>query len=183
MANPFYNHSNGIPVTQSRGASAAIRSEFDGVAAGFDGVKTAQDIQTSALAAKANKTGDNYTGAQNFTGATVTAPTKTIGDSSAEVATTAFVAAGLANKANVSAVVLKANLASPDFTGVPTTPTAPGGTNTAQIASTAFVISAGLSSALPGQAGNAGKFVTTDGTSASWALIDLNQLYFANNIT
>ena len=32
-----------------------------------------------------------------------------------------------------------------------------------------YVIAAGLSSALPGQSGNAGKFVTTDGSNASWA--------------
>lgn len=31
-----------------------------------------------------------------------------------------------------------------------------------------FVVSAGLSSALPGQSGNANKFVTTDGSNASW---------------
>lgn len=35
-------------------------------------------------------------------------------------------------------------------------------------ATRADVISAGLSSALPGQSGNAGKFVTTDGSNASW---------------
>lgn len=51
MPNSFYNHSNGIPITQSRGASSAIRSELDGVAAGFDGVKAAQDTQATALAA------------------------------------------------------------------------------------------------------------------------------------
>ncbi len=62
----------------------------------------------------------------------------------------------------------KASLASPTLTGTPLAPTAAGGTNTTQIATTAFVISAGLSSALPGQSGNSGKFVTTDGTSASW---------------
>lgn len=32
-----------------------------------------------------------------------------------------------------------------------------------------YVIAASLSSALPGQSGNAGKFITTDGTNASWA--------------
>ena len=36
-------------------------------------------------------------------------------------------------------------------------------------ATRAFVIAAGLSSALPGQAGNADKFVKTDGSNASWA--------------
>ena len=62
----------------------------------------------------------------------------------------------------------KANLASPTFTGTPTAPTATVGTSTTQIATTAFVAATGLSTALPGQSGNAGKFITTDGTNASW---------------
>lgn len=41
--------------------------------------------------------------------------------------------------AQQAALDLKANLASPAFTGVPTTPTAAAGTNTTQVASTAFV--------------------------------------------
>ena len=63
----------------------------------------------------------------------------------------------------------RASLASPSFTGVPLVPTAANGTNNNQAASTAFVVSAALSSSLPGQAGNAGKFITTNGTTASWA--------------
>lgn len=43
--------------------------------------------------AKANKSGAVYTGTHDFTGATTTAATPTLGDSSAKVATTAFVAA------------------------------------------------------------------------------------------
>jgi hypothetical protein len=61
--------------------------------------------------------------------------------------------------------------ASPALTGTPTAPTAAGGTNTTQIATTAYVVGTAFSSALPGQAGNAGKYVTTDGTTASWAFI------------
>lgn len=70
---------------------------------------------------KATKTGDTYAGTHDFSGATsVTAPTRTTGDATSNVATTAFVAA------------------------------------------TAF------SSALPGQAGNAGRVLSTNGTVASW---------------
>ena len=43
------------------------------------------------------------------------------------------------DKAEVSVVALKAPLASPDLTGVPTAPTATNGTNTTQLATTAFV--------------------------------------------
>lgn len=63
--------------------------------------------------------------------------------------------------------------ASPALTGTPTAPTAAGGTSTTQIATTAFVAGTAFSSALPGQTGNAGKFVTTNGSLASWSFIDL----------
>jgi hypothetical protein len=63
--------------------------------------------------------------------------------------------------------------ASPALTGTPTAPTASAGTNTTQIATTAFVVGTAFSSALPGQSGNAGKFVTTDGTTASWSFVPL----------
>src|SRR3990167_855750 len=63
----------------------------------------------------------------------------------------------------------KAALASPALTGAPTAPTATAGTATTQIATTAFVGVAAFSAALPAQTGNAGKFVATDGATASWA--------------
>lgn len=78
----------------------------------------------------------------------------------------------LAAKATVSDLALKAPLASPAFTGTPTAPTATGGTNTTQLATTAFVQSAlGSFSGLPSQTGNAGKYLTTDGSIASWASV------------
>lgn len=55
-----------------------------------------------------------------------------------------------------------------NLTGVPTAPTAVLGTNTSQIATTAFVAQQVFSTTLPGQAGNAGKFLGTDGSNASW---------------
>ena len=64
-----------------------------------------------------------------------------------------------------------APLASPALTGTPTAPTATAGTATTQVATTAFVTSTALSSSLPGQTGNSGKFITTDGSSASWGSI------------
>lgn len=61
-----------------------------------------------------------------------------------------------------------------DFTGSTiTVPTATAGDATNNAASTAFVSATAFSAALPGQAGNAGKFVRTDGTTASWSdLVD-----------
>jgi hypothetical protein len=63
--------------------------------------------------------------------------------------------------------------ASPGLTGIPTAPTATVGTSTTQIATTAFVTATSFVTALPGQAGNADKFVTTDGTNASWSYVPL----------
>lgn len=86
------------------------------------GVTSGIQAQFTALnAAKAAKGGDTYTGAHDFTGATVTGVTQASGDNSTKFATTAFVA---------------------------------------QIA---------LNASLPGQTGNAGKFVQTNGTNAQWA--------------
>jgi hypothetical protein len=51
------------------------------------------------------------------------------------------------------------------------------GDSSTRAASTEFVASTAFSSALPAQTGNAGKFITTDGTSASWASMKL-KLYF-----
>jgi hypothetical protein len=63
-----------------------------------------------------------------------------------------------------------APIASPTFTGVPAAPTATLGTSTTQLATTAFVQAAALAaSGVPSQSGNNGKFLTTDGSSASWA--------------
>jgi hypothetical protein len=63
----------------------------------------------------------------------------------------------------------KAPLASPTFTGTPAAPTATAGTNTTQVATTAFVSTAIAGfSALPSQSGNAGLYLSTDGTTASW---------------
>ena len=80
-----------------------------------------------------------------------------------------------------AAASLYAPLSSPALTGTPTAPTAAPGTNTTQVATTAFVSAAAFSSALPNQTGNAGKYVTTDGTNASWATIP-EQVYPSSGI-
>lgn len=91
-----------------------------------------------------------------FTGVP-TAPTAAAGTNTTQIATTAFVETGYAK------------LASPAFTGNPTAPTQATGTNNTTIATTAFVQQTAFNNTLPSQSGNAGKYVTTDGTNASWA--------------
>lgn len=59
-----------------------------------------------------------------------------------------------------------------DFTGATVNAaTQTVGDSTTKVATTAFVTSTSFASALPGQTGNARKFVTTDGTNATWSHI------------
>lgn len=57
-----------------------------------------------------------------------------------------------------------------DFSGAASVkaPTMTAGDASTNVATTAFVSATAFSSALPGQAGNAGRVLTTNGTSASW---------------
>ena len=55
------------------------------------------------------------------------------------------------------------------------------GTSNTTIATTAFASALAFSAALPNQAGNSGKFVTTDGTNASWSA--LGKLYKTTTVT
>lgn len=62
----------------------------------------------------------------------------------------------------------KAPTASPTFTGSPTAPTQTAGDNSTKLATTAYVDQRAFSAAVPTQSGNAGKWLYTDGTNASW---------------
>ena len=112
------------------------------------------ELVTGTLGVTSNTT---LTGTLGVTGKTTlneaVGLTRTAGDNTVNLATTAFAM----------------NMQSPAFTGIPTSTTAATGTSTTQIATCAFVAEQAFNSALPAQAGNAGKFVTTDGTNASWA--------------
>lgn len=142
---------------------------------------------------RSNRSGDTYAGSHNFTSAVTTVATQTANDNSSKAANTAYVDAGVAAEANIrSAADMtlqnnindKAGLDSPTFTGIPTAPTASTGTSTSQLATTAFVAAAAFNAALPAQSGNAGKFVTTDGTNASWVEIKdpTAKMYFIGQI-
>lgn len=165
MANPYYTVT-GAPVTQSRGYSSTIRSEYGLIATGFDAVYT-------AMLLRGLKAGETWTGTHVFTGATVTFATQSALDNSTKAATTAYADSAVAASAVTlnASIALKADIASPTFTGTPAAPTAAAGTATTQIATTAFVSSTAFSAALPSQTGNSGKFVTTDGTNASWSAV------------
>ena len=71
-----------------------------------------------------------------------------------------------------------------DFTGAtPTVPTATAGDSSSKAASTAFVVGTAFDSTLPGQTGNAGRTVRTDGTSASWGSIYGSPQVISTNTT
>ena len=62
-----------------------------------------------------------------------------------------------------------------------TVPTQLPGANTNQVATTAFVAAQAFSSALPGQTGNAGLEITTNGTTAAWGLSPASAVFLADN--
>lgn len=133
------------------------------------GVTPAAGTFTAVTGSSATISGSATVGGANVVteSATQTLTNKTFNlSSNTFVATSAQLAAAITDESGTGALLF-AN--SPVMTGTPTAPTAAPGTNTTQLATTAFVVSAAFSAALPAQTGNAGKYVTTDGSSASWA--------------
>lgn len=153
-----------LPAATTIGAvTAAELAHLSGVAS---------PIQTQ-FAAKASLSGATYTGAHNYSGASsVTLPAATsIGAiTSAELGyvdgVTAPIQAQLDSKADITG---ESYTGAHNFTGGSLkAPTMTAGTATTDVATTAFVASAAFSAVLPGQTGNAGKVISTDGTNASW---------------
>ena len=198
MTNPYYAHTSGVPATLTRAASSQIRNEYDLIEDGLDSVETA--IGTKAAHAGQVYTGahdftagtttvaspaalDDTTKAANTSWVQANVPTAVVTYYGANVppsVTTALASyAPIASPTFTGTVIIPAGasidgfapLASPGLTGIPTAPTAATGTSTTQLATTAFVGATAFSAALPAQTGNAGKYVTTDGTNASWGTI------------
>ncbi|WP_050577085.1 phage tail-collar fiber domain-containing protein [Pseudomonas parafulva] len=96
-------------------------------------------------------------------------PTAPAGSNTTQAASTAFVAALAA---------LKADLASPALTGTPTAPTAPKGTKTAQIANTAFVQDAiaALINASPAALDTLSELATALGNDPNFSTTMVNEL-------
>lgn len=132
-----------------------------------DPVDVAADAQLLATAVEVELLLRAPLDSPTFTGIPL-APTPSTSDNSTKIATTAYVK-GQSYLTTTTAASTYAPLASPTFTGVPAAPTATNGTNTTQVATTAFVQNA-LSTfvTLPSQTGNSGKYLTTNGTTASW---------------
>lgn len=125
------------------------------VIAYYDGT----DFLVVSCSDRAARHDETYTGAHDFTGAVLTMAKQALGDNTTKGASTSFVFEGLA---------LKADIASPTFTGIPRGPTASFGESGTQLATLDFVIASGLSASLPGQTGKNKHLLTTDGTNGSW---------------
>lgn len=161
---------------------------------------------------KGSITGQTWTGAHVFSG-TVTVPTLAQGNNTTGAASTAFVQTEWSTRlpnytvpitassvelnymvgvsGNVQtqlgtkgAIAGQAWTGTHDFTGATiTVPNKTVGDSTMAAANTAFVTATAFNNSLPGQAGSAGKFVTTDGTNASWAYPTLKTVVITTNTT
>jgi hypothetical protein len=164
LASPTFTGTVGLPSTTSIGAVSSTEIGYlDGVTSNLQTQLNAKLAITAAASTYAPLAGPTFTG-------TVTLPSTTSigGVSAAEIVYLDGVTSNVQTQLDG-----KAGLASPAFTGTPTAPTATTGTNTTQVATTAFVQQAAFNNTLPSQTGNAGKYVTTDGTNASWGTITI----------
>ena len=149
-----------IALSSAAGAKDIINFYYDGtncywnVGQGYGAAATASTTNLASSVTGTLPVANGGTGA-----ATLTGYVKGTG-------TTAMTASATIPVADVTGA---APLASPALTGTPTAPTAAANTNTTQLATTAFVTSAISTSGLPSQSGNNGKFLTTNGSTASWA--------------
>lgn len=96
MSNPYYGHGDGVPVYLSRGTSSTMGAEFDLVATGFDGVYT-------AVLARGSIAGQVWTGVQDFTGATITVPTRAYGTAGSYAVSVDMLNAAVFSAANLPA--------------------------------------------------------------------------------
>lgn len=71
------------------------------------------------------------------------------------------------------AIIANSSIVNSIIDALTTGVTQPTGTNNTTLATTAFVVNTAFNSQLPAQLGNAGKFLFTDGTIASWVFVNL----------
>lgn len=178
MTGFYYSHGT-YPVFGSQSNSPLDKSEWDKIQTGFDKIAAPTGYGNYLLKynnAESGIAASNVSvtdaGVMTVTaGLTVSAGTSDFSGTTTRVATLGAVESTTKAASSGYVATWYAPLASPALTGIPTVPTATAGTATTQAASCAFVASAGLTSALPGQLGNAGKSVITDGSNASWGVL------------
>lgn len=121
---------------------------------------------------------DKHAKSRNHPDATLTAKGFTQLNSATDSASETQAATPKAVKTVMDATSLKAPLASPALSGVPTAPTAPPGTNTQQLANTAFVRAAiaALINSSPGVLDTLGELAASLGNDANFATTMTNAL-------
>lgn len=157
-ANPTFTGTVTVPTaspgdnTTKAASTAFVTDAITGSVAGVSSFNTRAGAVTLSSGDVTDALGYTpaSTASPNLTG-NPTAPTQADGNTSTRVANTTFVQnaitlirGGVASTYDTlhKLATLKADLASPQLTGVPTAPTASGGTNTSQVATTAFVATA-----------------------------------------
>ena len=165
---------------------AVLKTQFPNfgttaIAASADEVNYSVGV-TSAIQTQLNTKAP--TASPTFTGTAVLPATTSIGTvSDVEIATLDGVTSSIQTQIDSKGSVAgQAWTGAHDFTGAtPTVPTATPGDSSSKAASTAFVVGTAFSAALPVQAGSAGRYLTTDGTSASWASLEIDALSITYN--
>jgi hypothetical protein len=164
LASPTFTGTVVLPSTTSIGGVSATELVYlDGVTSNIQTQLNDKLAISTAASTYAPLDGPTFTG-------TVTLPSTTSigGVSAAEIVFLDGVTSNVQTQLDG-----KAGLASPAFTGTPTAPTAASGSNDTTVATTGFVQQVALNNQLPLQSGNTGKYLTTDGTDASWGTITI----------
>ncbi len=166
MTNPLYSHATSAPIAQSRGTSSAMRGEFDAIASAFDKV-------SNSIMAGATESGSASNFLITLTPQPAVMPAK---GTFYFQATHSNVGASTLQVGTFAAVPLLANDGTPLGSGAISAGTIVctyfDGTNAYLLGPTkAYADGLSFSSSLPAQAGNAGKFITTNGESASWVAL------------
>jgi hypothetical protein len=140
-----------------------------------DSVDVAGDIEALATAVETELVFKAQLSSPTFTG-TPTAPTAASDTETTQIATTQYVVNQGYLKSSLASSTY-ATLGSPTLVGTPLAPTAALGTDTTQIATTEYVQNE-LDNfvTLPSQSESDGKFLTTNGTAASWQTIQVSDV-------
>lgn len=136
----FYYQQSGYPIYGAQSSSALERAEFQAVQSGFDKLPTPTGFPNAIVKIKADQTGL---------------------DQSVATLTSAGVLSGVTGVLSASGTW---NLTGANVLAA----TQPFGDSSTKLATTAFVAAQAFSLNLPGQTGNAGKVLKTNGTIAAW---------------
>lgn len=146
MAGFYYLHTN-YPIYSSKSSSVLDKAEWAKVQAGFDKIQDPTGYANYIIKCSNDQT-------------KLIASSVIVTDSGVVSGITGLTSTGTVNLSGATVIV----------------PTATPGDNSTNAASTAFAQALAFVAALPAQIGNSGKFVTTNGSSASWAVVSATSI-------